>query len=389
MNRWLALFCMIFCAFETFGATDFDSWKSDFYKTAQRQKISKEVLDKYFMKAVFLPEVIESDRKQPEFSLSLGNYMQRVVSDGRIEKGRQLMKKHQKLLKEIEIKYGVPAHYLVAFWGAETNFGETKGQIDVLNAVATLSFDERRSEFFSDQLMTLLKILQKEKIAVPIGSWAGAFGHFQFMPSTFYQYAVDEDGNGQCDVLNSFKDAAGSAANYLSKIGWQRSQSWGRQVILSGDLYLKAGEKYPLSDWVKWGIKRADGRAYASADLSIDAQLILPEGKNGPAFLVYKNFDVIKRWNKSDFYALTIGVLADKIARKPTLNVKKIKVLPNLSREDIKLLQQTLKNENFYDGKVDGIMGSGTKKALKKYQKAHNLPADGFLSKELLEILKK
>ena len=177
MNRRLALFCMIFCAFETFGATDFDSWKSDFYKTAQRQKISKEVLDKYFMKAVFLPEVIESDRKQPEFSLSLGNYMQRVVSDGRIEKGRQLMKKHQKLLKEIEIKYGVPAHYLVAFWGAETNFGETKGQIDVLNAVATLSFDERRSEFFSEQLMTLLKILQKEKIAVPTGSWAGAFGH--------------------------------------------------------------------------------------------------------------------------------------------------------------------------------------------------------------------
>lgn len=389
MNHYFVVFCMLFCAFEAIAATDFDSWKASFYKKAQKQNISNEVLDKYFVKTTFLPDVIESDRKQPEFTLSFGNYMQRIVSDFRIKKGREFLKEHRKFLQKIESKYGVPAHYLVAFWATETNFGEIKGKTDILNALATLSFDERRSEFFSEQLMTLLKILQKEKIDSPVGSWAGAFGHFQFMPTTFYQYAVDEDGNGQRDILNSFEDAIGSAANYLNKIGWKRGQSWGREVILSGNLYLKAGEKHPLSDWVKWGVKRTDGKIYNPVDLPSKAELLLPEGMNGPAFLVYENFDVIKRWNKSDFYALAIGVLADKIAQKHTLDVKSLKVLPNLSKDDVKAVQQVLKKEKFYDGNIDGIMGSGTRKALKKYQTAHKLPADGFLSKELLEIFKK
>lgn len=389
MSRLFILFCLFFCAFKAWGANDFDTWKADFYKKAQKQKVSNEVLDKYFTKATFLQKVVDADRTQPEFTYSFGNYMQRVVSDFRIEKGREMLQKHKKLLQKVEAKYGVPAHYLIAFWATESNFGAIKGQTNTLDALTTLSFDERRSEFFSEQLVTLLKILQKEKIDVPVGSWAGAFGHFQFMPTTFYQYAVDMDGNGQRDILNSFEDAVGSAANYLNKIGWQRGQSWGRQVILSGDLYLKAGETHPLSDWVKWGVKRMDGRLYNSVDLPGQAELILPEGAKGPAFLVYKNFNVIKRWNKSDFYALAIGVLADKIAQKKTLDVKKLKVLPDLAKEDIKCVQEVLQKEKFYDSTVDGIMGSGTKKALKKYQKKHNLPEDGFLSKELLEKFKK
>ena len=371
------------------GADDFNAWKSSFYKRAQKQKISNEVLDKYLINANSLQKVIDADRTQPEFSYSFGNYMQRVVSDFRIEKGREMLQKHKKLLQKVEAKYGVPAHYLMAFWATESNFGAIKGQTNILDALATLSFDERRSEFFSEQLITLLKILQKEKIDVPVGSWAGAFGHFQFMPTTFYQYAVDFDGNGQRDILNSLEDAVGSAANYLNKIGWDKKQIWGRQVIIPKGLYVKAGEKHPLFDWVKWGVKKANGRAFSANDATVEAELILPEGANGPAFLVYKNFDVIKRWNKSDFYALAIGVLADKIAEKTTHDVKKLEVLPDLSRDDIKCTQEILKKEKFYDSAVDGIMGSGTKKALKEYQKKHGMPADAFLSKELLENFKK
>ena len=389
MSRLIVLLCAFSCAFNAWGATDFNAWKSNFYKQAQKQNISKEILDRYFVKAVYLPSVIESDRAQPEFTCSFGKYMQRVISDDRIKKGREMLQKHATLLEKVEQKYGIPAHYLVAFWGIETNFGTVKGSVDILNSLSTLSFDERRSAFFSEQLITLLKIMQEEKVGVPTGSWAGAYGHFQFMPTTFYQYAVDGDGNGQRDILNSFDDAVFSAGNYLNKMGWVRAQSWGRQVILSGDLYSKTGEKHPLSDWVKWGVKRADGRAYNEKDLSIKAELILPEGKNGPAFLVYKNFDVIKRWNRSDFYALAVGVLADKINKRSTLDVKNMKVLPGLSRDDVKSMQEVLKKENFYDGNVDGVLGSGTRNAVKKYQKSHKLPADGFLSKELLEFSKK
>ncbi len=384
MNRFIFAALLIFCAVVARADQDFESWKTDFYQQALSHKVSNATLDKYFLNAEYLPRVIELDRAQPEFTSSFGNYMKRAVSDTRISKAKQLLKNHSRILGRVEELYGVPAHYLLAFWGVETNFGAIKGKVNTLNALATLAFDPRRSGFFSEQLVTLLKILEREHIDVPTGSWAGAFGHFQFMPTTFYQYAVDEDGDGRADIIHSFDDAVASAANYLNKMGWQRDQTWGREVVLSDfNVVEKLGEKHTLKEWNKWGVKRADGQAYKPQEEDILAELLMPEGVNGPAFLTYKNFDVIKRWNRSDFYALAIVVLADNIIDRDTLNIAALDIKPNLKNEDVKAVQQALKNKNMYDGKTDGRMGSGTKKALKAYQKANHLPADGFLSVDL------
>ncbi len=391
MNRFFILFCLIFWGFSAWAETSFEQWKADFYKTAKAQNISTATLDKCLSNAKYLPKVIELDRKQPEFTSSFGQYMQRAVSNQRIVKARQMLKKHKTQLQKVESKYGVPAQYLLAFWAVETNFGAVKGNTDICNALSTLSFDERRREFFSEQLITLFKILEKENVDVPRASWAGAFGHFQFMPTTFYQYAVDGNDDGVRDIVSDFDDALASAANYLSKMGWQRGQVWGRQVVLpeNSDLYLKAGEKHTLKDWTLWGIHRTDGQAYQADELDMDARLLLPEGINGPAFLTYKNFDVMKRWNNSNFYALAVGVLADNVSWRATVDVDKLEVLPSLSRSDIIFVQKFLKDKNLYQGKLDGRMGKGSVEGLKLYQKSQKLPADGFLSKELLEKIKK
>ena len=390
MNRFLFTFILLATAFSALANQDFDNWKKSFYTQALNENISKNILDTYFTKAKYLPKVIELDRSQPEFSLSFGNYMNKILSENRIAKARQKFENHTRILGRIEELYGVPAHYLVAFWGIETNFGAIKGNIDILDALSTLSFDTRRSAFFSQQLLTLLKILDAEDIDVPKGSWAGAFGHFQFMPTTFYQYAVDEDGDGRRDVIYSFDDALASAANYLKKMGWKKGQTWGRQVILiHPELVEYEGKSYPLSKWLQMGVLRADGKQYQPEDLDLEAKLFLPEGANGPAFLTYHNFDVIKHWNRSDFYALAVVVLADNIINRPTLSVSSLAVLPNLSKTDILFVQQFLKNRGFYVSNVDGRFGKETKAALKRFQKSVSLPADGFISADLIEKLKK
>lgn len=369
---------------------DFEVWKQDFGDLVQHNGITPQTIERYLKPAKLLPKVIESDRKQPEFTRSFGQYMQGVVTNARAEKGRALWRLHQGQLQKIENQYGVPAQYLLAFWGIETNFGATKGATDTIDALATLAYDTRRSAFFAEQLTLMLKILQKEQIESPKGSWAGAFGHFQFMPSTFYQYAVDGNQDGIINVYESFDDALASAANYLNKIGWQKDQSWGRPVILTNaDALAHLGEQKPIMDWVLLGVLRADNQVFKAKDMNVMAELVLPDGANGPAFLVYHNFNVIKRWNKSDFYALAVGVLADKIVGRQTLDVAQMFVSNGLTRQQIQSAQAYLKAHGYYDGEPDGIMGSATKAAIKAYQQAHNLPADGFLSKELLEKFSK
>lgn len=369
---------------------DFEVWKQDFADLVQHNGVTLQTIERYLKPAKLLPNVIESDRKQPEFTRSFGQYMQGVVTNARAEKGRALWRLHQGQLQKIENQYGVPAQYLLAFWGIETNFGATKGSTDTIDALATLAYDTRRSAFFAEQLTLMLKILQKEQIEPPKGSWAGAFGHFQFMPSTFYQYAVDGNQDGVINVYESFDDALASAANYLNKIGWQKDQSWGRSVILTNAAALAhLGEQKPIMDWVLLGVLRADNQVFKAKDMNVMAELVLPDGANGPAFLVYHNFNVIKRWNKSDFYALAVGVLADKIVGRQTLDVAQMLVSSGLTRQQIQAAQAYLKANGYYDGEPDGIMGSATKAAIKAYQRAHNLPADGFLSKELLEKFSK
>ncbi|MBE6449124.1 MAG: lytic murein transglycosylase [Alphaproteobacteria bacterium] len=383
------LFALIFHAFSVSAADDFALWKTNIYQKALELKISKNILDKYFLNVEYLPNVIELDRKQPEFTVSFGRYMKRMVSENRIQTAQDMFQKHNRLLGRIENRYGIPAHYLLAFWALETNFGKNKGNTDILNALSTLSFDKRRTEFFSEQLMTLLKILQEENISPPKGSWAGAFGHFQFIPTTFYQYAVDEDQDGRRDIIFSFEDAISSAANYLSKMGWEKDKIWGRQVILvHPEIVQELGAFHPLSFWVKNGVMRADGKEFTPDTLDIQAKLLLPEGINGPAFLTYKNFDVIKRWNLSDSYALAVCILADKIVNRSSLDVDALPIKPDLKNDDISFVQKVLKKQGFYNGNIDGILGKDTKKAIKSYQKNNNLVADGFLSESLISSFK-
>ena len=368
-------------------AQSFDDWKQSFYQTAMADGIPAETLDKYMQNINFSEQVIELDRKQPEFSLSFYNYINRMVTPKRIQKGKEMLAKNKKFLSEIEGRYGVQPSYIIALWGLETNFGTTKGNIDTLSALATLSFDKRRSAFFTKELLSLIKTLEKENIQQPKGSWAGDFGHYQFIPSTFENYAVDGDNDKKKDIFSSWADSSASAANYLSQMGWKRHWRWGREVRISPSFprNVLLREKKTIADWKKLGIIPVGKKEWKNDELSVEARLVLPGGIKGPAFLVYDNFNVIKRWNNSDFYALAVGVLSDKISDVPTLDIEKLVPQENISKEDIKHVQSRLEKLGFYHGKIDGVNGSRLKEAIALYQKEKGMFPDGFLSKEILE----
>ncbi len=368
----------------------FEQWKRDFAQLAVEQNISQEIVKEYVPYLKRLDRVIALDRKQPEFKLTFSSYIKRTITPDRILKGQTLYKKKKKLFNEIEQKYHVPSAYLIAFWGIETHYGNIKGNIDTLDALATLSYDNRRSTFFTQQLIALLKIIQKDRIIPPQGSWAGAFGHFQFMPTTYLHYAVDGDNDGRRDLVMSFPDAIASAANYLSQMGWNPRIRWGREVKgpLSESFYREDGEK-TLKEWYEMGLRLKGKDSLTDFEKSITARLMMPSGKKGPAFLVYSNFDVIKRWNRSDYYALSIGILADYIAGIETFNITKLPEEKSLCKDEIKKIQKKLTIDGYYSGSIDGLYGEQTKEALKQYQKNNNLVPDGYLSKELLEKILK
>lgn len=387
MKKVCFLFMFFLISFPVLGNEKaFDLWKNDMASKALKEGVSISLVRQIIGPLTFDEKVIELDRRQPESVLSFSNYIKRMVTDSRILKARENKKHDADLFGTVEQKYGIPAHYLLAFWGLETNFGSNKGTMDVFNSLATLAYDKRRSDFFTQQFLTLLKAVDTYRFNPPKGSWAGAFGHFQFMPTTFKDYAVDADNDGIIDLENNFKDALFSAANYLSKMGWKKGYTWGVFVSVPKtlDKDIDLTKKYPLSFWVDKGITRIDGKKWQQDDLAIEARLLLPEGIGGSAFLVYRNFDIIKRWNNSDLYALAVGVLADNIAFNNTFDVKKISVQPNLKREDIVLLQDALKCLKIFDASSDGILGRQTKKAVALYQKSKGKFADGYLSKDLL-----
>lgn len=338
----------------------------------------------------FVERVIELDRAQPEFTTRFADYLARRVTEERVERGRRLLEEHQGLLERIYREYGVPPRYLVAFWGLETNYGAYFGRMPVLDSLATLACDDRRSEFFTDQLVSALELIDEGSIAAQRmeGSWAGAMGHVQFMPSVFVEYAVDYDGDGRRDLWNSLPDAMASAANLLRAHGWERGWRWGREVQLpEGFPYALAGGdlRRPLAEWKALGVRDAYGRALPDAD--IDASLLVPAGHRGPAFLVYDNFDVIMEWNRSEFYALAVGRLADRLAGAAGLRNPPPEDTPRLARDEVIALQERLETRGFNPGPVDGIPGPRTRKAIRRFQQAHGMIADGFASREVLAKL--
>lgn len=356
---------------------------------AKQEGVSQQIIDEVFPHLVHQDRVIELDRSQPEFVQTFPGYFSKRVTDWRTEKGKAMYAKHEKLLHKLSDKYGVPPHYLLAFWGLETNFGSYKGKMPVLDSLATLACDKRRSKYFTQEFLVAVKLMQREKLKKDnmVGSWAGAMGHTQFMPSAYTHYAIDGDGDGQINLWESEEDALSSAANFLASLGWERSFRWGREVKLpEGFNYQESGYKNrkPLSEWHEQGVKKADGSPLGEGETT--AYVIVPAGHNGPAFIAYKNFRVIMRWNNSEFYAIAVGVLADRIAGASGIKAT-LPDLPAYNRKDIIALQSKLNDLGFDVGKPDGIIGPATREGIRNYQISNNMIADGFPGLEVMAAL--
>ncbi len=369
---------------------DFQACLARLDQQAQTQNISAATRRDALASIEFSSRVIELDRQQPEFTTSFADYIQRRVTRERVERGRALLKQHRALLERASAEYGVPPQYLVAFWGLETNYGRFFGKMSVLDSLATLACDERRSDYFTGEYLDALRIID-EGIINPArmeGSWAGAMGHVQFMPSAYLRHAVDYDGDNKRDLWNSIPDAMGSAAHFLKNLGWEKGSRWGREVKLPTNFdYLSAGlqARRSLTEWRDLGIRQADGSALPIADM--EASLLVPAGHQGPAFLVYDNFRVIMRWNRSEFYALSVGYLADRINGAGEWLQTPPADAPRLHRNQVIQLQEKLQAAGFDPGEADGIFGPASRRALGEYQQQKGLIADGFPSLRILELL--
>jgi membrane-bound lytic murein transglycosylase B len=361
----------------------------DWQKKAHAMGLSKNLIDLVIPNLQHIPRVLELDRRQPEFTVSFSNYFNTRVSEQRIERGRILIEEHRPLLNRLTQEYGVPAQYLIAFWGLETNYGGYKGKMSTLNALATLACDPRRKGFFTNQLFDAFALIEEHKIepSTMVGSWAGAVGHTQFMPGNYRRFAVDGDGDGKIDLWDSIPDALTSAANFLKNLGWQTGERWGREVRLPENFpYLELVEqrKRSLLEWQLLGLTTAQGKKLPTEDMQ--ATLVLPAGHTGPAFLVYRNFNVIMGWNRSEFYALSVGHLADRINGAGRLAVVPPEQ-PRLSIAQVQALQEKLKGLELLDGDIDGILGPATRQAIRAYQQQQGMIPDGFPHPSLFKIL--
>ncbi len=368
----------------------FRDWLAALREEAHGKGISETTLDATLSDITPIRRIITLDRQQPEFAQTFWSYLHNRVNDHRIERGRKLLTEHGPLLAEIHAQYGVPPRYLVSFWGLETNFGAYTGGFRVIDALVTLAYDRRRASFFRIQLFDALQIIEEGHVPPKkmTGSWAGAMGHMQFMPSTFIGYAVDHTGDGRKDIWRSLPDAFASAANYLASMGWRPQERWGREVRLPEGFDLSQAtlkQQKPLKWWSSMGVRRVNGQALPRTDMQ--GAIILPQGHGGPAFLVYENFRVILHWNRSVNYAIAVGHLADRIVGLPPLSSGREAAHEPLSRDEIKTIQAYLKRSGFNAGAIDGVPGPRTKAAIRAFQQKHRLPPDGYPSPSLLQFL--
>lgn len=365
----------------------FNAWKESFKQEALQEGISASFLNKVLPEIRFLPFVVQADRKQPEFRQTFDEYLVKRLTAARVKKGRLLLKENKVLLDSLTQKYGVPAQYIIALWGLETNYGSYTGSTDIASALATLTYEGRRASFFKKQLLAYLKMLQAQNAVSYKGSWAGAFGQFQFMPTTYAAYAVDGNGNGTVDIINEKEDAFASAANYLAKAGWKRGIKWGRKITVpEGYDWTKLGSSltYTLEGFSKTGLLSEELVSSLPEEIKkMKAVLIFPNGYANKAYLVYPNFYTIKRWNNSNFYALAVGLLADAVASDEDFEEPEaVKPLPEnspFSKEDLLKMQSYLKELSYYKGAVDGAWGPLTMRALDAYQKKEGLPIEMYL----------
>ncbi len=372
------------------GDMVFDAWAGEFYDRAVKAGISPALVTREMAGLTPDPRVTSRDSRQPEFSQPVSAYIAGAVADGPIATGIR-KRNEMSALGAIEQRYGVPREILIGIWSRESAFGAIQGDFDVVRSMASLAAQGRRREWAEGELIAAFKIIGSGEFSRSQlkGSWAGAMGQTQFIPSSFLSTAVDGDGDGRRDVWTSAPDALASAADLLAKGGWVRGQSWAREVSVPPgfDFGLSEGPREPPGWWADRGVRRADGQPWNAADQAAPAQLVAPAGAAGPIFLLFPNHFAIRKYNNSVAYALAVGLLADRISGRGPL----VKAWPNevpLSLADRMTAQRALAAQGFDPGQPDGVVGMGTRAQLRAWQKARGFTADGYLSPAMVEKLK-
>ena len=339
--------------------------------------------------------VIERLNYQPEFSTPIWDYLSGLVDDERVQAGQQKLAQHRDVLNRVAAAYGVPAETVVAVWGVESNFGAISGSYPLLQALGTLSCEGRRQSYFRGEFFTTMRLLQRGDVTESQlkGSWAGAFGHTQFMPSTYDELAVDFDGDGRRDLVSSIPDALASTANFLKRRGWQTGQPWGFEVkVPTGMSFSGEGRrnKKSLSSWVNRGLTRADGSALIQGNLSGSSQagLMAPAGANGPVFLVFRNFDAIYSYNAAESYALAIAHLSDRLMGQSAFRTAWPTDDAGTSRAERREIQRFLLSRGYDIGEVDGLIGDKTRQAIRQEQTRLGLAATGRAGQQILRAFR-
>ena len=387
------LFSVVLFGYTLFSDQEFAKWQTNFRHYAQQHGVKNATLDMAFRGLLTDKKVLKLDTYQPEFSRPVWEYLDTAVSAERVEQGRYVLKQYAPLLKKISETYQVDIEYIVAIWGMESSYGQQLGNYSAIRSLATLAYQGRedRRDFWRTQLIAALRILQSGDMPGNNlrGSWAGALGHTQFIPSTFEEFAVDFDGDGRRDLVSSTSDALASTANFLKKRGWQTGMPWGFEVRIPDDMSI-GGEsrrnKKSLSSWMSRGVVRADGSALIQGNLSSSsaAGLMAPAGANGPVFLVFKNFDAIYSYNAAESYALAIAHLSDRLQGNGGFSKAWPTDDAGTSRAERREIQQFLLNKGYDIGTVDGLIGDKSRQAIRQEQIRLGLSPTGRAGQQIL-----
>ena len=386
---FLRFFCLFFLTTSVFANShSFEEFLDQVRTTATEQGVSKPTIDKAFFGLMPRPSAISSDKTQAEFEQNFWHYLNKRVSKVRLNNGKDTLKKNTSLLNKTSKKYGVPANVIVAFLGLESNYGNFMGSENLIRSLATLAYDQRRSKYFTRELIAVLKLMDKKTIPFDAtGSWAGAMGAVQFMPTNVIAFGVDANNDGKIDLWNEKADIYASVANFLRKNGWKKGEKWGREALIPKNFdYQLTGlnNEKTVNEWAALGVRRGNNSNLPTS--SFPASLIVPMGYKGPAFLVYRNFNVIMDYNPSIKYALSVAYLSDRINGNAKLSAKTIDE-PLLKKEDIMQIQNTLNLLGYDVGIPDGMVGPKTRQATRKFQSDIGLTADGYVGYELFQQL--
>ena len=391
VKRFFFALVFIFASF-TANAVDkqaFLQWQKEFKIEAKSAGISAKTIQTTFKNAKFLPQAIALDRAQPEFILPFISYINSRVNSNQVKLGRALLNNYDTILTPIDLQYGVPKEVLVAFWGLETHYGANKGNFSLPSSLMTLAYEGRRAAFFRAQLLDAMRIVDAghNTVAGMRGSWAGAMGNMQFMPSTMLKHGVDADGDGRINIWTSLPDSFASAANYLIKAGWQKGEIAMLEVKLPEHFNYNLAQlqnRNSAANWQRLGVITMDNQPLPVQD---NAAILLPQGWQGPAFMVFTNFDVIMDWNRSVNYALSVVHLANQlVADKPIIAGTDVENV-SLTFNQMWALQGKLNELGFDCGAPDGFPGLATQAAVRQYQAAEKLPQDGYASASLYQLL--